>query len=116
MGKSKQKKRLDWIKNKVQNVKNNNLQARTAGKFINFIESNELLQDIGYCKITHKETLKRRASIRDDIKTTISQNSLNSNQIEVITILFIIDKIFTGKIKMIKKIAKLSLMFLKKKN
>ena len=45
------KKRFDRIRNKFQNAKNNNLQARPSGKFINFIESNKLIQDTAYSKI-----------------------------------------------------------------
>ena len=44
MGKSKKKKRFDVIKNKVQNARDNNLQARQNwGSLINFDKSNKLL-------------------------------------------------------------------------
>ena len=46
MGKSRQKKRLNSIKNKVQNAKENNLQARPSGKLVDFTKSNKLIRDI----------------------------------------------------------------------
>ena len=55
MGKKVSKKRFDRIQNKVQNAKNNNLQARPFGNFINFIESNKLIQEIAYHTITMKK-------------------------------------------------------------
>ena len=59
MGKSK-KKRFDVIKNKVQNARDNNLQARqNRGSLINFDKSNKLLQDIEHSKVTYEEALKR---------------------------------------------------------
>ena len=96
------KKRCDRTKNKVQNTKNNNLQARPSGKFINFIESNKLLQDKAQSKVTHEEALKRITDIRDNITTIINQKILNLNQIEVINILSMVDEIFTGKTKTVK--------------
>ena len=58
LDKSKQK-RFARIKNKVQNAKNNNLQARPFGKVIDFIESNKLIQEAVHGKITHEKALKR---------------------------------------------------------
>ena len=40
------KKRFNSIKNKVQNAKENNLQARPSGKLIDFTMSNKLIRDI----------------------------------------------------------------------
>ena len=40
------KKRLNSIKNKVQNAKENNLQARPSGKLVDFTKSNKLIRDI----------------------------------------------------------------------
>ena len=53
------KKRFDNRKNKIQDAKNNNLQARPSRKVINLVESNKLLQDIVHSKITHEEPLKK---------------------------------------------------------
>ena len=54
------KKRFDVIKNKVQNARDNNLQARqNRGSLINFDKSNKLLQDIEHSKVTYEEALKR---------------------------------------------------------
>ena len=54
------KKRFDVIKNKVQNAKNNNLQARSnRSSLINFNESD---------KTEDEEALKRIKNIRGDIK------------------------------------------------
>ena len=53
------KKRFDNRKNKIQDAKNNNLQARPSHKVINLVESNKLLQDIVHSKITHEEALKK---------------------------------------------------------
>ena len=47
------KQKFDVIKKKVQNTKNNNLQARPSrGRFVASSEWNKLLQDIEYGKIT----------------------------------------------------------------
>ena len=97
------KKRFDKIRNKFQNPKNNNLQARPSGKFINFIELNKLIQETAYSKITHEEALERITSIRDDIDKITSQETLTSNQVEVLNTLFMVNEIFTGKIKFIKE-------------
>ena len=82
------KKRFDMIKNKVQNAKNNNLQARpNRSSLINFSESNNLLQGIEYSRISHEEALKRIKNIRSDIKKIVDKNSLNSNQFKVLNVL-----------------------------
>ena len=47
------KKRFDNRKNKIQDTRNNNLQARPSRKVINLVESNKLLQEIVHSKITH---------------------------------------------------------------
>ena len=47
------KKRFDVIKNKVQDAKNNKLQARpNRGRLATFNESNKLLHDIKHGQIT----------------------------------------------------------------
>ena len=46
--------------------------------------------------------MKKIANICEDIKTIINQESLNPNQIDVINILYVVDEIFTGKIKILK--------------
>ena len=52
------------IKNKVQNAKNNNLQARpNRSNVISFNESNKLLYDIEHSKITYEEAMKRIQNI-----------------------------------------------------
>ena len=57
------KKRFDVIKNKVQNAKNNNLQARpNRSSLINFNESD---------KTDDEEALRRIKNIRGDIKKRI---------------------------------------------
>ena len=55
-----------------------------------------------HAKITHQEALERITSIRDDIDKLISQEALTPNQVEVLNILFMVDEIFTGKIKFVK--------------
>ena len=53
------KKWFDVIKNKVQNAKNNNLQARpNRSETINFNESNKLLHEREDSKITYEEALR----------------------------------------------------------
>ena len=96
------KKRFDKIENKVENAKNDNLQARPPSAVIKFIKSNKLIQEIAYGKVTHEETLERITSIRDDINRIISQETLIPNQAEVLNILFMVDEIFTGKRKLVK--------------
>ena len=73
------------------------MQARpNRNKAINFNESNKLLYDIKYSKITDEEALKRIENIRSDINKIINMQSLNSNQINVLNILFMVDGILTG--------------------
>ena len=91
------------MKNKVQNVKNNNLQARPSGIFNYLIESNKLLHDITDSNTTHEEALKRITNIRDNITTIINQKILNLNQTEVVNTFFMVDEAFTGKTKMVKE-------------
>ena len=91
------------MKNKVQNVKNNNLQARPSGIFNYLIESNKLLHDITDSNTTHEEALKRITNIRDNITTIINQKILNLNQTEVVNTFFMVDEVFTGKTKMVKE-------------
>ena len=74
------KKRFDKIKNKVQNAKNNNLQARpNRSKPINFNESSKLLHEIEHIKITYEEALKITENIRSGINKITSIQCLNSN-------------------------------------
>ena len=102
MGQSRQK-RFDRIKNKFQNAKNNNLQARPErGSPIYFDESYKLIQDIWHSKITHEEALKKITSIRDDIDKIISQETLILNQVKVLGMFFMVNEIFTGQIKLVK--------------
>ena len=75
MGKSK-RKRFAMIKNKVQNAKNNILQARpNRSSLTNFNKSSNLLQGKEYSRITHEEELKRIKNIRNNIKKIIDKKS-----------------------------------------
>ena len=96
------KRRFDRIKNKVENAKNNNLQARAFDRFVNFVESNKSIQEIAYGNIIHKKALQRIISIHDDIDKSIPQEILTLNQVEVLNILFMKDEFFTGKIKFVR--------------
>ena len=91
------------MKNKVQNVKSNNSQARLSGIFNYLIESNKLLHDITDSNTTYEEALKRITNIRDNITTIINQKILNLNQTEVVNTFFMVDEAFTGKTKMVKE-------------
>ena len=92
------RQRFNVIKKKVQNAKINNLQARPKGsKVININESNKLLYKIENSKITFEEVLKRIENIHSDINKIISMQSLNLNQVNVLNILFMVNKIFTGE-------------------
>ena len=74
------KKRSDKIRNKVQNAKNNSLQARpNRSSLINFNESNKLLQYIEDSRITYEQALKRINNIRCHITKIIKKESLNLN-------------------------------------
>ena len=95
-------RRFDRIKNKVENAKNNNLQARAFDRFVNFVESNKSIQEIAYGNIIHKKALQRIISIHDDIDKSIPQEILTLNQVEVLNILFMKDEFFTGKIKFVR--------------
>ena len=114
---SRQKK-FNRIKSKVQNAKDNNLQARPTNKLINFIRSNQLIRDIGHRQLTYEEALKRIAIIRRDIDTItiLSQKRLNPNQVEVVNILFMVDEIFTGQINWFKESDKGDLEVFKEKS
>ena len=99
MGKSRQKK-FDRIKNQIQNAKNSNLQARPSlGVPISFNESRRLIQDIDHGKITHEETLKKIANIRNDIERIGNLDEFNQNQVNVLNALFMVDECFTGEFK-----------------
>ena len=76
MSKSRQKERLNRIKCKFQNAKDNNLQARPSNKLIDITRSNQLIQDIGHSQVTYEEALKRIAIIHRDIDTILSQRRL----------------------------------------
>ena len=103
------------IKNKVENAKINNLQARTKGsKVINNNESNKLLYEIENSQITCEKALKRIENIRSDINKIICMQSLNLNQINLLNILFMANEVFTGELRVLKQIKKAILWFLKK--
>ena len=94
------KKRFDVIKRKVQDTKNNNLQARpNRGRFITFNEPNKLFYGTEYSKITYEEVLKRIENIRNDIKRFDNLNHVTQNQVKVLNTLFMVNEIFTGKLK-----------------
>ena len=76
MSKSRQKKRLNRIKCKFQNAKDNNLQTRPSNKLIDITRSNQLIRDIGHSQVTYEEALKRIAIIHRDIDTILSQRRL----------------------------------------
>ena len=76
------KKRFDTIKNKVQNAKNNNLQARPLGNPINFTKSSKFIQVMAHVEITSEEALKKIISIRNDICEIISQKTFDTNHAE----------------------------------
>ena len=95
MDKSKQKK-FDVIKNKVQNAKHNNLQARpNRSRLVTLIESNKLLQDIERSKITYEEALERMTNISKMLKMLKKLDSFTQNQTRVLNALFMEDEIFT---------------------
>ena len=95
MDKSKQKK-IQCDKNKVQNSKNKNWQAKpNRSKGISFSESNKLLYDIENSKITYEEALER---IRIFPVILIKLLVCNSNQINVVNTLFMVNEIFNGEI------------------
>ena len=86
------------IKNKVQNVKIYNLQARLRGsKVININESNKLLHEIENSQITYEEALKGIENIRSDINKLVNVQSINLNQVNVLNIIFMVNEIFTGE-------------------
>ena len=75
------KQKFDVIKKKVQNAKNNNLQARPSRvRFVTSSESNKLLQDIEYSKITYEEALKKMTNIHGDIDMLVKLKSSTQNQ------------------------------------
>ena len=92
------------IKNKVQNVKIYNLQARLRGsKVININESNKLLHEIENSQITYEKALKRIENIRSDINKLISMQSFNLNQINVLNTLFMVNEIFSESVEVNKE-------------
>ena len=79
------------------------MQSRPNRKnLINLDKSNKLLKDIEHSKITDEEALKRINNIRSDIIKIINNESINSNQVEVINIFFMVDEVFTGEIESVK--------------
>ena len=105
------------IKKKVQNAKINNLQARPkGGKVININESNKLLHEIENSQITYEEALKRTENIRRDIDKLISMQSLNTNQISLLNILFMVNEVFTGEIESVEVNSKGNLEIFKEKS
>ena len=70
------KQRFDVIKKKVQNAKNNNLQARPKGsKVININKSDKLLYEIEKSQVTYEKALKRIENICSDINKVVSAQS-----------------------------------------
>ena len=67
------KRRLNRIKSKFQNAKDNNLQA---DHLISSLRSNQLIRDIWHNQVTYEEALKRIAIIHWDIDTILSQKRL----------------------------------------
>ena len=105
------------IKKKVQNAKINNLQARpNTGKVININQSNKLLHEIENSQITYEEALKRTENIRRDIDKLISMQSLNTNQISLLNILFMVNEVFTGEIESVEVNSKGNLEIFKEKS
>ena len=86
------------IKKKVQNARSNNSQAiPKGGKVININESTKLLHEIENSQITYEEALKRIENIHNYINKIVNMQSLNSNQVNVLNILFMANEIFTGE-------------------
>ena len=70
------KQSFDVIKKKVQNAKNNNLQARPKGsKVININKSDKLLYEIEKSQVTYEKALKRIENICSDINKVVSAQS-----------------------------------------
>ena len=77
-----------------------NLQARPQRSSpINFDNSNKLIQDIVHGNITHKEALDKMGGIDDNFTNITEQESLNSKQVKVANIYFMVSEIFTGNTK-----------------
>ena len=68
---SRQKK-FNRIKSKVQNAKDNNLQAGQSNKLIDFTRSNQLVRYLDHSQVTYEEALKRIGIIRSDITIFLS--------------------------------------------
>ena len=68
-------------------------------KVVNINESIKLLHEIENSQITYEEALKRTENIRRDIDKLISIQSLNTNQISLLNILFMVNEVFTGEIE-----------------
>ena len=96
-------------------MKKNNLQIRIKGtKVININESSNLLYEIENGQITYEEALKRIGNIHNNINKIIKMQSLNSNQINLLNILFMVNEIFTGESESVGVNKKTILRFLKK--
>ena len=82
----------------MQKKKKKNLQIRIKGsKVININKSSNLLYEIENGQITYEEVLKRIENICNDTNKIISMQSLNSNQINLLNILFMANEVFTGE-------------------
>ena len=68
-------------------------------KVININESIKLLHEIENSQITYEEALKGIENIRRDIDKLISMQSLNTNQISLLNIIFMVNETFAGEIE-----------------
>ena len=92
------------IKMKVQNAKVNNLQARpNRNRLVTSVESNKLLQNIQHGKMTYEEASKKMTNIHGDIAMLLKLASFTPNQSKMLNILFMVDEIFTEKLKTLDK-------------
>ena len=100
MGKINQTKVRCDKKGSSKCKKKKNLQARpNCSRLVTSSESDKLLQDIEHGKITYEEALKKMTNIRGDIYMLVKLKSFTQNQNKMLNILFMVDKIFTGKLK-----------------
>ena len=99
------KKTFKQIKDEVKKVKDKNIYVRSNhDTYIRVNNSYNVIWDIEYGRITHKEELERINKIHSDIKKIDNQEEVNENQLLILNPLLLVDSIFTVNLNQYKNI------------
>ena len=98
------KKTFKQIKDEVKKVKDKNIYVRSNhDTYIRVNNSYNVIWDIEYGRITHKEELERINKIHSDIKKIDNQEKASENQLLILNLLLLVDSIFTVNLNQYKK-------------